>query len=68
MGTALWLMHRFLPEILPLPVQTILMLGIGALLYLVFLFLLRAMCKEDIEMLPKGKKIVKVLAKYRIFD
>ena len=68
MGTALWLMHRFLPEILPLPVQTILILGIGALLYLVFLFLLRAMCKEDIEMLPKGKKIVKVLAKYRIFD
>ena len=68
MGIALWLMHRYLPLFMPASIQTILILGIGAIIYVVFLLLLRAMCKEDIEMLPKGKKIVKVLAKYRVFD
>ncbi len=68
MGVSLWAMQRFLPAFLPDRVQTLLILGIGAVIYAIFLLLLRAMCKEDIEMLPNGKKIGKVLAKYNVID
>ena len=40
--------------------------AVGALVYLIALFLLKAFKKEDIEMLPKGEKIAKTLEKYSL--
>ena len=38
----------------------------GAVVYLLALFLLKAIKKEDIMMLPKGEKMAKILEKYSL--
>lgn len=45
---------------------TLLAMLIGGGVYAVALVLLRAMTREDLLMLPKGEKIVKLLEKYRL--
>lgn len=42
-------------------ISLIIALGLGAIVYIITLFLIRGISKEDILMLPKGKKIAKVL-------
>jgi hypothetical protein len=39
---------------------------IGMVIYVVSLFLLRAISKEDVLSLPKGKNIAKVLEKHHL--
>lgn len=45
---------------------TVISIAFGAFVYLIFLGLFNAISKDDILMLPKGKKILKVLEKVRI--
>lgn len=42
-------------------ISIIIALAIGAVIYIIVLFLIKGIAKEDILMLPKGKKIAKVL-------
>ena len=39
---------------------------VGGLFYVIMLFLVKGIAKDDVEMLPKGEKIAKVLAKYQL--
>lgn len=39
-------------------------IGFGGIIYVVSILLLKGLAKDDINMLPKGEKIVKILAKY----
>ena len=45
---------------------TLLSIAVAGVIYAALLLLLRAISREDVEMLPKGKKIAKVLAKYKL--
>ena len=45
---------------------TLLSIAAAGVIYVALLLLLRAISREDVEMLPKGKKIAKVLAKYKL--
>ncbi len=46
--------------------KTLVSIAFAALVYVVMLFLIRAITKDDINFLPKGKKLLKVLEKLRI--
>lgn len=39
-------------------------MAVGGLIYVISLFLLRVICKDDVLMLPNGEKIAKTLEKY----
>ncbi len=41
-------------------------IGFGATVYAIVLLLIKGIAKDDVEMLPKGKKIAKVLAKFKL--
>lgn len=56
------LMSRILQDKL----STVLAVIIAAVIYLVSLFLLRALTPSDIKMMPKGEKIVKTLEKLKL--
>ncbi len=43
---------------------TLVSIGIAALVYVVMLFLIKAITKDDIISMPKGKKLLKVLEKF----
>lgn len=45
---------------------TIIGIGLGAVVYIVSLLLLKGLAKEDVLTLPKGEKIAKILEKYRL--
>ena len=47
-------------------IATVAAMGTAAVVYVIFLAILRALVKEDILSLPKGEKIAKVLEKFRI--
>lgn len=68
---ASWLSYKLLWSILPqrtsgLLVAMIAALTVAVVFYGIFLLLLRAIAKEDIAMLPKGDKLVKVLERYHL--
>ena len=46
-------------------ISTIISLCIAVLVYVIALFCLRAISKDDVMMLPKGQKIAKILEKHR---
>ncbi len=43
---------------------TIVAVGVGAVFYAISILLLKGIVKDDVEMLPKGEKIAKILAKF----
>ncbi len=45
---------------------TIVALALGGIIYVLALFLLKAISKDDVLMLPKGEKIAKILEKHRL--
>ncbi len=45
---------------------TIVAIGFGAVVYAISLLLVKGLAKDDVLMLPKGEKIAKVLAKFRL--
>ncbi len=78
-GAAAWLTNALLKKLLPaapFPSHPTLLSGgniavvaavvAAVLVYGIALFALRAVTKEDVYMLPKGRKIAKVLEKYKL--
>ncbi len=61
-----YISYNLFDKIMPQKISTILALFVAVLVYVVALFLFRAITKKDIRMLPKGKKLVKVLEKYNL--
>ena len=51
---------------LSLVLSTAISVILGGIVYIFVLFALKTLTKEDIKLLPKGEKIAKVLAKFRI--
>ncbi|MEG2813528.1 MAG: polysaccharide biosynthesis protein [Oscillospiraceae bacterium] len=47
-------------------VITVISIGVGGLFYIIFLGITNAIAKDDVLMLPKGKKIEKTLEKFKI--
>jgi stage V sporulation protein B len=45
-------------------IATVIGVGLGAVVYLISLLLLKGVVKEDVSVLPKGEKIAKMLEKY----
>ena len=67
MGAVVVLAHRALSEIiLPSQIVTILSIGLGALIYLVAIVLVKALNREDVLNLPKGEKIAALMTKYKL--
>lgn len=47
-------------------ISTVVSIGIGGVVYVISLFIIKGIAKDDILMLPKGKKIAKTLEKLHI--
>ncbi len=47
-------------------VKTLISIAFAAIIYVIFLLFTRSISKDDILMLPKGEKFVKILAKYKL--
>ena len=66
-GVAAWVCYGLLNRVV---VHTILAVAVAvvaaAIVYLIALFCLRTISKEDVKLLPKGEKIAKVLEKFRL--
>ena len=62
-GAAAYGLHYITKDILGGKIATLLSVLAAAVIYFVIVFSLRILTKEDVEMLPKGKKIQKVLEK-----
>ena len=59
-----FILTRFLPN----SISTIGSIGIAAVFYAISLILLKTLAKDDILMLPKGEKLVKILAKRNLLS
>lgn len=69
MGVILWILRcADFFSINASTMQIVGSLGFCSIIYIIMLLIVRGMVKKDIEMLPKGKKIVKTLAKFKIID
>ncbi len=72
--TSFGLANRFIPEfsIAGHNAKSILCLGIsigfGGLIYVISMLLVKGISKDDVNMLPKGEKIAKILAKYGFIE
>lgn len=56
-----WGGYQLINIAIPTKPATILAIVLAVIVYFVFLLLFRAITKDDINMLPKGKKIAKTL-------
>lgn len=65
-AVAAWVSHPLLAAPLGSKLATLISIALAAVVYLFVLFLIRGISEEDILMLPKGEKIAKILAKFRI--
>lgn len=51
---------------IPFKIATVFSILVGGAFYVIVLALVKGIAKDDVEMLPKGEKIAKVLAKFKI--
>ncbi len=67
-GGIAWGSFKLLSENLELSskLSCIAAIGLGASIYAIVLLLIKGIAKDDVEMLPKGEKIAKVLEKFRL--
>ena len=67
-GVSAFLVYRLLAAIMSshLKVATVFAILVGGGVYVIVLFAVKGIAKDDVEMLPKGEKIAKVLAKFRL--
>lgn len=62
-GAAAWGSHALLSNIIREEVATVVAIGLAAVVYVGFILFSKTIKKEDIEFLPKAKKIDKILEK-----
>ncbi len=67
-GLSAFGVFRLLANIIPQhgKISTIFAILVGGGIYVIVLFAIKGIAKDDVEMLPKGEKIAKVLAKFRL--
>lgn len=65
-GISAWASYGLLVRALPNGLATMLAIGTGGVIYVICLFLFRAIAKDDILMLPNGEKIAKTLEKKKL--
>lgn len=65
-GVSAWASYGLLARALPNGLSTVLAIGTGGVIYVICLFLFRAIAKDDILMLPNGEKIAKTLEKKKL--
>ncbi len=63
-GFAAWSACGLLSRVIPTKLATVCAIGFGGIIYLLAVFLLKIITKNDVFMLPKGEKIAKVLEKF----
>ncbi len=72
--TSFGILNRFIPDfsLAGHNVKNILCLGVaigfGGLVYVISMLLVKGISKDDVNMLPKGEKIAKILAKYGFIE
>lgn len=68
--TSFGLCNRFIPDFSS--IKSIICLGVaigfGGLVYVISMLLVKGIAKDDVNMLPKGEKIAKILAKYGFIE
>ena len=65
-GAAAYLSYNLLINIIPSAVATLLSIAVAAVFYITALLLLHTFSENEIKMLPKGKKVVIILAKLHL--
>ena len=67
-GITAWGVNYIITEKLMMEsrIFTIVSIGMGAVVYAVLMLILKGIVKDDVEMLPKGEKIAKILAKFGV--
>ena len=65
-GVGAWGANYILVDVLSIGsrLTTVVAVGVGAVFYAISILIFKGIVKDDIEMLPKGEKIAKVLAKF----
>ncbi len=65
-GVGAWGANYLLVDVLSVEsrLTTIVAVGVGAVFYAIAIVLVKGIAKDDLEMIPKGEKIAKVLAKF----
>ena len=63
MGAAVWAVYGLMVNVLTISskLATLLAIGVGVVVYLVLVLSLRALSKEDLDLMPKGDKIANSL-------
>lgn len=65
-GAAAYLSYNLLINIIPSAVATLVSIAVAAVFYITALLLLHTFSENEIKMLPKGKKVVTILAKLHL--
>lgn len=65
-GFSAWGAYTLLSMVSKSHLMTLIAIGIAGVVYIVMLLMMRALSREDVEMLPKGEKFAKMLAKYKL--
>jgi len=66
MGIIVLITYRQLVSYLGNSLTTVLAIGIGGLVYVIMLFKTSAITSEDLEVMPKGEKIINILVKLKL--
>jgi stage V sporulation protein B len=62
------LTYKYLNSVLGPKITTLFAIGVAAIVYLAVLLLSKGIAVEDIKMLPKSEKIIKILRKVKLLD
>ncbi len=67
MGAAAWASYRLISGHLGNAFSTLISIGIGALIYVVMIFVTGSITLAEVEGLPKGKRLAAILKKFGVF-
>ena len=65
-ATSAYFSYKLISQYTPLIISTVLTIGITAIIYFIVLFIIKALGKEEIILLPKGEKILEILKKFKV--
>lgn len=62
------LVYRYMSGMISPKITTIVAIAVAAVVYVVILLLIKGVCIDDIRMMPKSDKIIKILRKVKLLD
>ncbi len=65
-GVASWSSYGLLEKVISGNIKILISIGIGGIIYIIVLFLIKAISKDDIIMLPKGEKLSNFFEKHKL--